>query len=269
MVNEWMSPERIISRRARTKSTFRGVFDARDRTPTRATARIDAQKTHTTAPARDRPTASAMPIDFAHSGAGLNPIRHASIRDVAETAIALGFVREDARSDARVERRADVNGFFRMFSVNSLSNFKRVFARNALETPKVGGPVFVEERSVVRDEEVTWEVPAMEEYEQLAKNWDKEHVHKWRMLPKPGGAVCRPDDWYALHAAKQQAEKGDVQGEKPMWASHGGIAYDDRERWEFWNKLKGLSASEAKRKFLEAYGKAMLPERESLNFRKY
>ena len=158
---------------------------------------------------------------------------------------------------------------FRMFSVNSLSNFKRVFARNALETPKVGGAVFVEERSVERDEEVTWEVPPMDEYERLAKNWDKEHVHKWRMLPKPGGAVCRPDDWYALHAAKQQAEKGDVQGEKPMWASHGGIAYDDRERWEFWNKLKGLSSSEAKRKFLEAYGKAMLPERESLNFRKY
>ncbi len=210
-----------------------------------------------------------MTIDFARSGDGLEPIRHASIRDVAETAIALGFVREDARPDARPERRADVNGFFRMFSVNSLSNFKRVFARNALETPKVGGAVFVEERSVERDEEVTWEVPPMDEYERLAKNWDKEHVHKWRMLPKPGGAVCRPDDWYALHVAKQQAEKGDVQGEKPMWASHGGIAYDDRERWEFWNKLKGLSSSEAKRKFLEAYGKAMLPERESLNFRKY
>ena len=156
-----------------------------------------------------------------------------------------------------------------MFSVNSLSNFKRVFAFNELKAPSVGGEVFVEERRRETEEEVTWECPAVEEYETLAKNWDKEHVHKWRMLPKPGGAVCRPDDWYALYAAKQQAEKGDCVGEKPMWASHGGIAYDDRERWDFWNKLKGLSREDAKKKFCEAYGRAMLAERESLNFRKY
>ena len=42
-----------------------------------------------------------MTIDFARSGDGLEPIRHASIRDVAETAIALGFVREDAVETGR------------------------------------------------------------------------------------------------------------------------------------------------------------------------
>lgn len=208
-------------------------------------------------------------IDFARSGKGWHLVRDVTARDVAETALARGFVRPGIDDAKPLTRRADMDGFFRMFSVNSLSNFKRVFAFNELKAPSVGGEVFVEEREREVEEEVTWACPAVEEYEKLAKSWDKEHVHKWRMLPKPGGAVCRPDDWYALYAAKQQAEKGDCVGEKPMWASHGGIAYDDRERWDFWNKLKGLSREDAKKKFCEAYGRAMLAERESLNFRKY
>ena len=208
-------------------------------------------------------------IDFALSGSGWDAVREVTIEDVCKTALELGFKREKVDAKKPITRRADVDGFFRMFSVNSLSNFKRVFSKNELKTPKKGGEVFVEEREADVADEVTWEVPPMEEYETLSKNWDKEHVHKWRMLPKPGGAVCRPDDWYSLYAAKQQVEKGDVEGEKPMWASHGGIAYDERERWDFWNKLKGMSHQDAKKKFLETYGRAMLPERESLNFRKY
>lgn len=208
-------------------------------------------------------------IDFSRSGAGWDEAKRLSLEDVARTALELGFVRKDVPASKPLTRRADVSAFFRMFSVCSLSNFKRVFARNTLAKPRVGGEVFVEEREADVTDEVTWECPPVEEYETLAKNWDKEHVHKWRMLPKPGGAVCRPDDWYALYAAKQQAERGDVEGEKPMWASHGGIAYDERERWDFWNKLKGMSRENAKKKFCEVYGRAMLAERESLNFRKY
>ena len=107
-----------------------------------------------------------------------------------------------------------------MFSVNSLSNFKRVFAFNELKAPSVGGEVFVEERRRETEEEVTWECPAVEEYETLAKNWDKEHVHKWRMLPKPGGAVCRPDDWYALVRGEAAGGEGRLRRRK----AHVGVA---------------------------------------------
>jgi acyl-CoA-binding protein len=212
-----------------------------------------------------------MGVDFEKSGAGTESrVKAMTLDDVCETAIKCGFVRSGIDRDRPIRRRADVDGFFRMFSVNSLSNFKRVFAANALKAPRVGGEVFVEEKARDNDDdEVTWECPSVDEYETLAKNWDKEHVHKWRMLPKPGGAVCRPDDWYALYAAKMQVEKGDVEGEKPMWASHGGIAYDEREKWDFRIKLKGTSRDDAKKKFCEAYGRAMLKEREGLNFRKY
>lgn len=212
-----------------------------------------------------------MGVDFEKSGAGAESrVKAMTLDDVCETAIECGFVRSGIDRDRPIRRRADVDGFFRMFSVNSLSNFKRVFAANALKAPRVGGEVFVEEKARDDDDdEVTWECPSVDEYEALAKNWDKEHVHKWRMLPKPGGAVCRPDDWYALYAAKMQVEKADVEGEKPMWASHGGIAYDEREKWDFWNKLKGLSREDAKKKFCQAYGRALLKEREGLNFRKY
>jgi hypothetical protein len=44
------------------------------------------------------------------------------------------------------------------------------------------------------------------------------------MLPKPGGAVMKPDDWYCIWGAQQQVEKGDNPDEKPMWAHHGGRA---------------------------------------------
>jgi acyl-CoA-binding protein len=208
-------------------------------------------------------------IDFGLSGQGSKACGALSLEDVRATALACGFKHANVNAKAPIVRRVDVDAFFKMFSVNGLSNFKRVFANNKLAKPKPGGEVFIEEKRRVVEEVVTWECPDVSEYDNLAKNWDKEHVHKWRMLPKPGGAVCRPDDWYALYAAKEQVLKGDQTGEKPMWADHGGIAYDDRERWEFREKMKGLSVDEAKKKFCEVYGRAMQKEREGLNFRKY
>jgi len=208
-------------------------------------------------------------IDFALSGTGYKACKAVTLEDACETALACGFVRKDVAKDKPLTRRADMDGFFKMFSVNGLSNFKRVFAGNTLMKPKPGGEVFIEEKKRVVEEVVTWECPDVSEYEKLAKDWDKEHLHKWRMLPKPGGAVCRPDDWYSLFAAREQVLKGDQTTPKPMWAEHGGIAYDERERWEFRQKMKGLSPDQAKKKFCEIYGRAMLKEREGLNFRKY
>ena len=54
-----------------------------------------------------------------------------------------------------------------------------------------------------------------------------------------------------------------------MWASHGGLDFDGRERWEKWNAAKGLAKDTAKLKFVQAYGKAMAEARNALNFRKY
>jgi acyl-CoA-binding protein len=117
-----------------------------------------------------------------------------------------------------------------------------------------------------KEEKITWSVPDVSEYDALVAEWEGK---KWRMLPKPGGAVVKPDDWYALHGLQKQVEEGNVKAEKPMWASHGGLDFDGRERWEKWNAAKGLSAEDAKLKFCQAYGKAMSDERNALNFRKY
>ena len=87
------------------------------------------------------------------------------------------------------------------------------------------------------------------------------------MLPKPGGAVVKPDDWYALHGLQKQVEEGNVKAEKPMWAEQ--AASTSTTGWEKWNAAKGLSAEDAKLKFCQAYGKAMSDERNALNFRKY
>jgi hypothetical protein len=33
------------------------------------------------------------------------------------------------------------------------------------------------------------------EFETIAESWTEK---KWRMLPKPGGAVMKPEDWYCI-----------------------------------------------------------------------
>lgn len=71
----------------------------------------------------------------------------------------------------------------------------------------------------------------------------------------------------AAAGAKMQAEEGDNATEKPMWAETGGLDFDGRDKWEAWNRHKGLSAEEAKLAFCTAYARAM--GREAENFRKY
>lgn len=123
-----------------------------------------------------------------------------------------------------------------------------------------------ETQDIPKEEKITWPVPDVSEYEELASSWEEK---KWRMLPKPGGAVVKPEDWYVLFGFQKQVEEGNIKDEKPMWASHGGLDFDGRERWEKRTAAKGLSADAAKLKFCQAYGKAMSEERNALNFRKY
>lgn len=42
---------------------------------------------------------------------------------------------------------------------------------------------------------ITWKVPPVSDYDTLAADWTDK---KWRMLPKPGGAVMKPEDWYLI-----------------------------------------------------------------------
>ena len=74
---------------------------------------------------------------------------------------------------------------------------------------------------------------------------------------------------YVLWGAQQQVERGDNRDEKPMWAPHGGLDFDGRERWEKWERYKGMDADAARLEFVKAYGKAMSEERAKLNFRAY
>ena len=108
-------------------------------------------------------------------------------------------------------------------------------------------------------------VPDVSEFAKLKETW--ESAHKWRIIPRPGGATMKPADFYTLYACVQQAIVGDVVGEKPMWAETGGLDFDGRERWEAWERLKGTSSQAAKELFCQTYGVAMA--REAENFRKY
>lgn len=76
---------------------------------------------------------------------------------------------------------------------------------------------------------------------------------KWRMISMPGGAFKRPPVFYELYALSQQGKVGDNDTEQPMWAEKGGIDFEGRERWDAWNKVKGMDKDEAKLKFVRIY----------------
>ena len=106
----------------------------------------------------------------------------------------------------------------------------------------------------------------MKEYDDLQAKWEG---LKWRLIPKPGGAVTKPDDWYKLWADTQQIVEGDDPGDKPLWAKTGGLDFHGRDRWEAHKALKGQSTDEAKLTFCQVWGRANSKERERINFRPY
>ena len=69
-------------------------------------------------------------------------------------------------------------------------------------------------QDIPKEEVVTWEVPPVSKYEELTKDvggspaWEKNH--KWKLLPKPGGAIMKPDDFYKLYGAQMQARASSV-----------------------------------------------------------
>ncbi len=46
----------------------------------------------------------------------------------------------------------------------------------------------------------TYPVPDVAEYEKLVAGWES---LKWRIIPRPGGATMKPDDYYSIYGAVQ------------------------------------------------------------------
>lgn len=77
-----------------------------------------------------------------------------------------------------------------------------------------------------------------------------------KKIPKTGASRPPPSDRLRLYGLYKQAMEGDVDGvmERPMPGP--GILEEElhreRDKWDAWNSQKGLSRTEAKRRYVEA-----------------
>ena len=131
-------------------------------------------------------------IDFNLSGAGESAAGPLTLKDVQQTCVDLGFVKKEVADTKPLAQRANVAEFFKALGVTSLSGFKARFYAEKLPQPYVGQTPLVAEKDKPKEEVITWKVPSVTEYDELAAEWTDK---KWRMLPKPGGAVMKPEDW--------------------------------------------------------------------------
>lgn len=214
-------------------------------------------------------------IDFSMSGKGQAGVGGGmTLAQAQQLAVKSGYVKTGDTSKP-LAQRADLQAMFKAFNVNSLSSFRQLFYTSSLDK---SGRVLSSSGGVAADNNASktngassvatanFEIPDVSQYDTISSGWDATTM-KWRMIQKPGGAHMKPTDFYRLYAAQQQAENGDCTTEQPMWAEHGGLDFDGRERWAEYNKLKGTSKEEAKKLFCAVYGEAMhFKER---NFRKF
>ena len=177
---------------------------------------------------------SMKTLDFAMSGEGAAASGNFTIVQAQQLAVDSGYVKKNADPSKPLAQRADMQAMFKAFNVTSLSSFKQLFyttklAKNGqrMSAPKVPAKAA---QAAVPEPEANFDVPDVSEYATLSESWDGNHM-KWRMIQKPGGAHMKPQDWYRLYAAKKQAEHGDCTEEQPMWAEHGGLDFDGRERY--------------------------------------
>ncbi|KAK2018894.1 acyl-CoA binding protein [Colletotrichum eremochloae] len=93
----------------------------------------------------------------------------------------------------------------------------------------------------------------------MADSVDRVFVHALntvKKIPKTGASRPPPSDRLRLYGLYKQAMEGDVDGvmERPTLAS--GLPADElqreKDKWDAWNIQKGLSRTEAKRRYIEA-----------------
>lgn len=217
----------------------------------------------------------AASIDFSMSGQGPGALNgNPPLPAWQQLCIDSGYTKKDkdgnpVPSSKPLAQRADMAAMFKAYGVSNLSGFKQLFMSHKLGK---GGSVSrgtlspaLAKEAKGKEPAKTYDCPDVSQYDDLAGTWEK--GHKWRMIQKPGGAHMKPTDFYRLYGAVQQVTEGDCTSEQPMWADHGGLDFDGRERWTYWKKLEGMSTSDAKLEFCKVYGEAM-GEAER-NFRKY
>jgi acyl-CoA-binding protein len=79
-----------------------------------------------------------------------------------------------------------------------------------------------------------------------------------KKIPKTGASRPPPSDRLRLYGLYKQAMEGDVDGvmERPMGHRDDGLEDDDlkreRDKWDAWDAQRGVSRTEAKRRYIEA-----------------
>ncbi|KJZ80366.1 hypothetical protein HIM_00216 [Hirsutella minnesotensis 3608] len=93
----------------------------------------------------------------------------------------------------------------------------------------------------------------------MADSVDRVFVHALntvKKIPKTGAARPPPSDRLRLYGLYKQAMEGDVDGVMEQPTSVPGLTAEElqreRDKWHAWNSQKGLSRTEAKRRYVEA-----------------
>ncbi|KAL2160352.1 hypothetical protein VTH06DRAFT_1525 [Thermothelomyces fergusii] len=93
----------------------------------------------------------------------------------------------------------------------------------------------------------------------MSDSIDRVFVHALntvKKIPKTGATRPPPSDRMRLYGLYKQAMEGDVDGvmERPTAASSGNSEdlVREQDKWDAWNSQKGLSRTEAKRRYVEA-----------------
>ena len=78
-----------------------------------------------------------------------------------------------------------------------------------------------------------------------------------KKIPKTGASRPPPNDRLRLYGLYKQSMEGDVDGvmERPSSKSPGLSPEEvkrERDKWDAWNSQKGISKTEAKRRYIEA-----------------
>ena len=242
-------------------------------------------------------------LDFELSGQGETVAGAFALKDVQQAAVDAGFVKSDVGPEKPLAQRADLAAFFKTLGVSSLSGFKRRFYAEKLPKPRPGMTPLVHEkvspravfpsssRNRTRSRRSRPSRPPTRPTKPNLPSLDRTSPRKRRSrgpcLPCPSSDPRGGVDGEEAAHAPQARRRGDEAGglvralgrsnkssaaiprREPMWAPHGGLDFDGRERWEKWERYKGMDADAARLEFVKAYGKAMSEERAKLNFRAY